>query len=156
MAKDKKKKGIVQEFKEFAIQGNLFDMAIGVIIGGVFKDLVTSFTNNIIMPIIAIFTGDVDFSQLKIALGPENIKYDETGAVVEDLTNYLRYGDFLSSIISFLMLMIVVFVMVKSVNKLRTLAKKKEEEAPAAPPAPPAPSNEEKLLAEIRDLLKNK
>lgn len=145
----KNKKGIIKEFKEFAIQGNLFDMAIGVIIGGVFKDLVTSFTNNIIMPIISIFTGDVDFSQLKIALG--EVKIDP--ATGEDLTNYLRYGDFLSSVISFLILMIVVFVMVKTVNKLRTMGKKKEEEAPAAPPEP---SNEEKLLTEIRDLLKDK
>ncbi len=152
MAK-KEKKGIIQEFKEFAIQGNLFDMAIGVIIGGVFKDLVTSFTNNIIMPIIAIFTGDVDFSQLKIALGPEKLVLDETGAVVEDLTNYLRYGDFLSSVISFLILMVVVFVMVKTVNKIRNLAKKQEEEAPAAPPVP---SKEEVLLTEIRDILKEK
>ena len=145
----KNKKGIIKEFKEFAIQGNLFDMAIGVIIGGVFKDLVTSFTNNIIMPIISIFTGDVDFSQLKIALG--EVKIDP--ATGEDLTNYLRYGDFLSSIISFLILMVVVFLMVKAVNKLRTIGKKKEEEAPAAPPEP---SNEEKLLTEIRDLLKEK
>ena len=150
MAK-KKKKGIIKEFKEFAIQGNLFDMAIGVIIGGVFKDLVTSFTNNIIMPIIAIFTGDVDFSNLKIALG--QIKIDpETG---EDLTNYLRYGDFLSSVISFLILTFVVFMMVKTVNKLRTMSKK-EEEAEKAPAAPPEPSSEEKLLTEIRDLLKEK
>ncbi len=149
MAKNKKKKGIIKEFKEFAIQGNLFDMAIGVIIGGVFKDLVTSFTNNIIMPIIAIFTGDVDFSELKIRLG--KIQFDpETG---EELTNYLRYGDFLSSVISFLILMVVVFMMVKVVNKMRNLGKKQEEEAPAAPPAP---SNEEVLLTEIRDLLKNK
>ncbi len=145
----KNKKGIIKEFKEFAIQGNLFDMAIGVIIGGVFKDLVTSFTNNIIMPIISIFTGDVDFSQLKIALG--EVKIDP--ATGEDLTNYLRYGDFLSSIISFLILMVVVFLMVKAVNKLRTIGKKQEEEAPAAPPEP---SNEEKLLTEIRDLLKEK
>ena len=150
MAK-KKKKGIIKEFKEFAIQGNLFDMAIGVIIGGVFKDLVTSFTNNIIMPIISIFTGDVDFSNLKIALG--QIKIDpETG---EDLTNYLRYGDFISSVISFLILTFVVFMMVKTINKLRTMSKKKEEEE-KAPAAPPEPSNEEKLLTEIRDLLKEK
>ncbi len=150
MAK-KKKKGIIKEFKEFAIQGNLFDMAIGVIIGGVFKDLVTSFTNNIIMPIISIFTGDVEFSNLKIALG--QIKIDpETG---EDLTNYLRYGDFISSVISFLILTFVVFMMVKTVNKLRTMSKKKEEEE-KAPAAPPEPSNEEKLLTEIRDLLKEK
>ena len=151
MAKDKKKKGIIKEFKEFAIQGNLFDMAIGVIIGGVFKDLVTSFTNNIIMPIINIFTGEVDFSQIKIAL--EKVHFEEIDGALVDVTNYMYVGNFISSVISFLILMIVVFAMVKTVNKLRTLGKKEEEAAPAAPPEP---SNEEKLLTEIRDLLKKK
>lgn len=151
MAKDKKKKGIIKEFKEFAIQGNLFDMAIGVIIGGVFKDLVTSFTNNIIMPIINIFTGEVDFSQIKIAL--EKVHFEEIEGELVDVTNYMYVGNFISSIISFLILMVVVFAMVKTVNKLRTLGKKEEEAAPAAPPEP---SNEEKLLTEIRDLLKQK
>ena len=151
MAKNKKKKGIIKEFKEFALQGNLFDMAIGVIIGGVFKDLVTSFTNNIIMPFIAMFTGDYDFSELKIALGKVQID-PETG---EDLTNYLRYGDFLSSVISFFILAFVIFMMVKGMNKLREMNKKRAEEE-AAPAAPPAPSKEEILLTEIRDLLKNK
>lgn len=151
MAKKEKKSGIIQEFKEFAIKGNMFDMAIGVIIGGVFKDLVTSFTDNIIMPIVGIFTGSIDFSSWKIAL-PSLFgeKLDETGEVVR---NYLNVGNFISSIISFLILAIVIFMMVKGMNKLREMGKKEEE---AAPPEPPKPSNEEVLLAEIRDLLKKK
>lgn len=152
MAKDKEKKGIIQEFKEFALQGNLFDMAVGVLIGGVFKDLVTSFTDNVIMPIIGIFTGGLDFSEWKIALPSLFEKLDpETG---EPIRSYLNYGNFISSIISFLILAIVIFAMVKGMNKLRNM-KKKEEEEPA-PEAPAEPSNEEKLLTEIRDLLKDK
>ena len=142
----------MNEFKAFAVKGNAVDMAVGVIIGGVFKDLVDSFTKNLIMPIISIFTGSVDFSSWKIAL-PSLFgeKLDpETGEVI---VNYLRFGDFLSSVISFLILAFVIFLMVKGMNKLRTLGQKKqaEEEEPAAPPEP---SNEEKLLTEIRDLLK--
>lgn len=150
MAKDKKKSGIIKEFKEFALKGNMFDMAIGVLIGGVFKSLVDAFTNNIIMPIISIFTGSIDFSSWKIAL-PSLFgdKIDpETGEVI---TNYLSFGDFLSAVISFLILAIVIFLMVKGVNKLRTMGKKEEEEEA---PADPEPSAEEKLLTEIRDLLK--
>ena len=154
MAKAEKARGFIKEFKEFALKGNMFDMAIGVIIGGVFKDLVDSFTKNLIMPIISIFTGSVDFSSWKIAL-PSLFgeKLDpETG---EAIVNYLRFGDFLSSVISFLILALVIFLMVKGMNKLRTLGQKKqaEEEEPAAPPEP---SNEEKLLTEIRDLLKDR
>ena len=154
MAKAEKARGFLKEFKEFALKGNMFDMAIGVIIGGVFKDLVDSFTKNLIMPIISIFTGSVDFSSWKIAL-PSLFgeKLDpETGEVI---VNYLRFGDFLSSVISFLILALVIFLMVKGMNKLRTLGQKKqaEEEEPAAPPEP---SNEEKLLTEIRDLLKDR
>ncbi len=146
----KKKSGFIKEFKEFALKGNMFDMATGVIIGAVFKDLVTSFTDNIIMPIISIFTGSVDFSSWKIRLPSlfgEKID-PETGEVV---ANYLNFGNFLSSVISFAILALVIFMMVKGMNRLREIGKKKEEEAPAAPPAP---SNEEKLLTEIRDLLK--
>ncbi len=143
------KKGIIKEFKEFAIQGNMFDMAIGVIIGAVFKDLVTSFTDNIIMPIVSVFTGSIDFSAWKIKL-PSLFgeKINEAGEVVE---NYMNVGNFISSIISFLILAFVIFMMVKGMNKLRELGKKEEAEAPAEPPKP---SNEEVLLAEIRDLLK--
>ena len=150
MAKERKGSKFIREFKEFAIKGNMFDMAIGVIIGGVFKDLVTSFTNNIIMPIISIFTGSIDFSSWKIRLPSlfgDKIN-PEMGEIVE---NYLCFGDFLSAIISFLILAFVIFMMVKGMNRLRELGKKHEEEAPEEPPEP---SNEEKLLTEIRDLLK--
>ena len=155
MAKEGKK-SLIQEFKEFALQGNLFDMAVGVLIGGVFKDLVSAFTDNIIMPIIGIFTGSVDFSDWKIAL-PSLFgdKIDpETGEVV---TNYLKFGDFISAIITFLILAIVIFLMIKGMNALRAKAKKKKDEEEKKEPAPdPEPSAEEKLLAEIRDLLKEK
>ena len=151
--KEKKKCGIIKEFKEFALQGNLFDMAVGVLIGGVFKDLVNAFTNNVIMPIISIFTGSIDFSAWKIAL-PSLFgdKIDpETGEVI---VNYLKFGDVISSLISFFILAIVIFLMIKGMNKLRSLNKKKKEEP--APEPDPEPSNEEKLLTEIRDLLKQK
>ncbi|MBQ3866716.1 MAG: large conductance mechanosensitive channel protein MscL [Clostridia bacterium] len=126
-------KKFAKEFKEFALQGNLFDMAVGVLIGGVFKDLVASFTNNIIMPIIGIFTGSVDFSQWKIAL-PSLFgdKLDpETG---EKVVNYLKFGDFISAIITFLILALVIFLMIKGMNSLRAKAKKKKEEEKAAEP----------------------
>ena len=154
MAKEGKK-GIVAEFKEFALQGNLFDMATGVLIGGVFKDLVSSFTDNIIMPIIGIFTGGLDFSQWKIALPSLFEKIDpETG---EKIVPYLNIGNFISSIITFLILAWVIFLMIKGMNALRAKAKKaKEEEEKKEEPAPPEPSAEEKLLIEIRDLLAKK
>ena len=162
-----KKKGFIQEFKEFAISGNMFDMAVGIIIGGVFKDLVASFTENIIMPIIGIFTGGIDFSEWKIkmpslfqkAADAAGIEGAEATAAAEEAGNYLYYGKFISAIISFLILMLVVFLMVKGVNKLRKAAeakKAKEEEEKAEEPAPPEPTAEEKLLVEIRDLLAKK
>ena len=140
------------EFKEFAIKGSMFDMATGVIIGAVFKDLVTSFTDNIIMPIVSIFTGSIDFSSWQIALPSlfgEKID-PETG---EAIVNYLKFGNFISSVISFLILAFVIFMMVKGMNRLRELGKKKEAEKPAEPPKP---TKEEELLTEIRDLLKEK
>ena len=146
-------KKFLAEFKEFALQGNLFDMAVGVLIGGVFKDLVNSFTDNVIMPIISIFTGSVDFSAWKIALPSlfgEKID-PETG---EAIVNYLKFGDFISAVISFFILAVVIFLMIKGMNALRSLDKRKKEEP--APEPDPEPSNEEKLLTEIRDLLKNK
>ena len=154
MAKEGKK-GFIQEFKEFAISGNMFDMAIGIIIGGVFKDLVKAFTDNIIMPIISIFTGGVDFSQWKLQLPTIFEKTDpETGEIVK---NYLSFGNFISAIISFLILMLVVFLLVKGVNKLRKAAEaRKAKEAEPEPEPEPEPSAEEKLLTEIRDLLAKK
>lgn len=146
-------KKFAKEFKEFALQGNLFDMAVGVLIGGVFKDLVASFTDNIIMPIISIFTGSVDFTSWKIKL-PSLFgdKIDpETG---EKVANYLNFGTFLSSIITFIILALVIFLMIKGMNSLRKKAQeaKKAEEAPAEE-APAAPTEAE-ILTEIRDLLK--
>ena len=145
-------KKLAKEFKEFALQGNLFDMAVGVLIGGVFKDLVASFTNNVIMPLIGIFTGSVDFTQWKIAL-PSLFgdKIDpETGEVV---VNYLKFGDFISSIITFIILAIVIFLMIKGMNSLRAKAKKKKE-AEEEKEEEEEKETSEQILAEIRDLLK--
>ncbi len=160
MAKEGKK-GFIQEFKEFAISGNMFDMAVGIIIGGVFKDLVASFTENVIMPIISIFTGGVSFDNWKIKLPTIFEKLEEVEVdgvkVMKPVENYLTFGNFISKIISFLILMLVVFLMVKGVGKLRKAAearKAKEEEKKEEPA--PEPTAEEKLLIEIRDLLAQK
>lgn len=160
MAK-KEKKGFIKEFKEFAISGNMFDMAVGIIIGGVFKDLVASFTKNIIMPIISIFTGGVSFENWKIKLPSLFEKFEEVevdGVMVQrKVENYLTFGDFISAIISFLILMLVVFLLVKGVNNLRKRAEaKKAKEEEKKEEAPPEPTKEEKLLTEIRDLLAQK
>ena len=148
MAKEGKK-SLIQEFKEFALQGNLFDMAVGVLIGGVFKDLVSAFTDNIIMPIIGIFTGGLDFSQWYITLPTIFEKLDEDG---NPIVNKLNYGNFISAIITFLILAVVIFAMIKGMNKLREATRKPEPEPEPEPD--PEPSAEEKLLTEIRDLLK--
>ena len=144
------------EFIAFAVKGNAMALAVGTIIGAAFSTITKSLTDDIIMPIIAIFMGGIDFSEMKIVLprlfGSE--KLDEAGNVI---LNTLNYGNFISAVINFVILALVVFWLVKSLNKLSELSKKKEEEAAAAePPAPPAPSAEEVLLTEIRDLLKNK
>ena len=155
-----------EEFKTFAIKGNAMALAVGTIIGGAFSTITKSLTNDLIMPIINIFLGGADFSEAKIALPRmpwveptyETI-VDANGAeVVQEVQNYLTYGNFISAIINFLILAVVVFFLVKGINKLSELGKKKEEEeaAPAEEPAPPAPSAEEVLLTEIRDLLKEK
>ena len=144
------------EFTTFAVKGNAMALAVGTIIGAAFGTITKSLTDDVIMPIIAIFLGGVDFTELKIVLprlfGPE--KLDEAGNVI---LNTLNYGNFISAVINFAILALVVFWLVKGLNKMAELGKKKEEEAAAAePPAPPAPSAEEVLLTEIRDLLKNK
>ena len=152
------------EFKEFAIKGNAMALAVGTIIGGAFSTITKSLTNDIIMPIVNIFLGGTDFSDAKIALPRmpwvertyETIVNADGVEVVQEVRNYLTYGNFLSAVINFLILAFVVFLLVKSLNKLSELGKKQEEEAPAAPPAPPEPTKEELLLTEIRDLLKEK
>ena len=142
------------DFKTFAVKGNAMNMAVGVIVGAAFQSIIKSLTDDVIMPVIAIFMGGVDFSEMKLTL-PRlfgEAPVDEAGNAI---ANTLNYGNFLSAIINFLILALVVFWMVKMLNKLAELGKKKEEEAPAEEPAPPEPTAEEKLLTEIRDLLKD-
>ena len=139
-----------EEFKTFAIKGNAMALAVGTIIGGAFSTITKSLTDDIIMPIVSIFLGGIDFKQLYIDLPKLFNTEDQT-------PNRLYYGNFIAAIINFLILALVVFFLVKGLNKLAEIGKKKEEEAAAEEPAPePEPTAEEKLLTEIRDLLKNK
>ena len=165
MKKPIKKPSWWEEFKTFAIKGNAMALAVGTIIGGAFSTITKSLTNDIIMPLVNIFLGGADFSEAKIALPRmpwvtptyETVVNEAGEEVVQEVLNYLTYGNFISAIINFAILALVVFWLVKGLNKLAEIGKKKEEEAAAAePPAPPAPSAEEVLLTEIRDLLKNK
>ena len=143
------------EFLAFAVKGNAMALAVGTIIGAAFSGITKSLTDDVIMPIVAIFMGGIDFSELKITL-PRLFSEPVLDEAGNEILNTLNYGNFISAIINFLILALVVFFLVKGLNKLSEMGKKQEEAAPAAPPAPPEPSNEEKLLAEIRDLLKNK
>ena len=129
-----KSNGFIGEFKEFIARGNVMVMAVGVFIGGAFSAITTSLINDIIMPLLGILTGSISFAELSVTIG---------GAVV-------TYGNFVQAILNFLVMAFVVFCLVKAMNSFH----KKAEEAPAAPEPEPEPSNEEKLLAEIRDLLK--
>ena len=164
MFSKKKRAAFWAEFKTFAVKGNAMALAVGTIIGGAFSTITKSLTNDLIMPIVNIFLGGADFSDAKIALPRmpwveptyETIVNADGVEVVQEVRNYLTYGNFLSAVINFLILAFVVFLLVKSLNKLSELGKKQEEEAPAAPPAPPEPTKEELLLTEIRDLLKEK
>ena len=159
-----KKPGWWEDFKTFAIKGNAMALAVGTIIGGAFSTITKSLTNDLIMPIVNIFLGGADFSDAKIALPRmpwveptyETVVNEAGEEVVQEVLNYLTYGNFISAVINFAILALVVFWLVRGLNKLAEMGKKKEEEAPAAPPAPPAPSAEEVLLTEIRDLLKEK
>lgn len=128
-----KTSGFFAEFKTFIARGNVMDMAVGVIIGGAFSNITTSLINDIVMPILGIFTGSISFADLALHIGPAAI----------------TYGNFIQAVLNFLVMAFVVFCLVKAINSFH---KKKEE----APPPPPAPSAEEALLAEIRDLLKNR
>ena len=142
------------EFLAFAVKGNAMALAVGTIIGAAFSTITASLTNDVIMPIVAIFMGGIDFSELKITL-PRlfgEAPVDEAGNAI---ANTLNYGNFISAVINFFILAFVVFLFVKFITKLTEIGQKKEEEA-AAVAEPPAPSAEEVLLTEIRDLLKNK
>ena len=144
MAKDGKK-GFWGEFKEFVARGNVVDMAVGVIIGGAFKAIADSLVNDIIMPLVSMLTGGVDFSAWKWVLRAGTL--NEAGELTGEVA--VNYGMLLSAVLSFLIVAFAIFCMVKALNRLH---RKREE----APPAPPEPSAEEKLLAEIRDLLKTR
>ena len=141
------------EFTAFAIKGNAMALAVGTIIGAAFSGITKSLTDDVIMPIVSIFIGGVDFSEMKLTL-PRLFaeKLDENGNVI---LNTLNYGNFISAIINFLILALVVFFLVKGLNKLSEAGKKKEAEA-VETPAEPEPTKEELLLTEIRDLLKQK
>ena len=165
-----KKPAWVDEFLTFAVKGNAMALAVGTIIGGAFSTITKSLTDDIIMPIVNIFLGGADFSAVKIRLPRmpwveptyETIVNAAGEEIVQEVQNYLTYGNFISAVINFAILALVVFWLVKGLNKLSELGKKKEAEAAAEaaaaeePAAPPAPSAEEVLLTEIRDLLKNK
>ena len=143
------KSSFLQDFKAFAMKGNVIDMAVGVIIGGAFGKIVSSVVADIIMPPIGLLVGGVNFTDLKWVLKP---------AVVEDGKEVaaavtLNYGNFLQVTFDFIIIAFSIFLLIKLLTKLTA---KKKAEVPAAPPAPPAPSKEELLLTEIRDLLKEK
>lgn len=129
-------KKFMEEFKQFIARGNVMDMAVGVIIGGAFSAITTSLINDIIMPLLGILTGSISFASLSITVG----------------TAVITYGNFIQAVLNFLVMALVVFCMIKGLNTLH----RKKEEAPSEEPAPPEPSPEEKLLIEIRDLLKEK
>ena len=138
--------GFVKEFKEFAMKGNVMDMAVGVIIGGAFGKIVSSLVDDVIMPLVGKVLGNADFTNLYIPMSGQDAglpleKAREAGSV-------FAYGQFCQNVIDFLIIALCIFLMIKAMNKLM---KKKKEEEPA-----PEPSAEEKLLGEIRDLLKDK
>lgn len=137
--------GMMQEFKDFAMRGNVIDLAVGVVIGGAFGKIVAALVDKIIMPPIGLLIGGVDFSSWVLTLKEASV--DAAGAAVPAVT--LGIGDFLNTLIQFTIIAFAIFIVVKLINKA---SKKKEE----VPPAPPAPSAEEKLLTEIRDLLKQR
>jgi len=140
---------MLKEFKEFAVKGNVVDMGVGIVIGAAFTTIVKSFVEDIINPIIGIFTGGIDFSNLFI-----NLSGQEAATLAEAQEKGLAvvtYGNFLNAVIAFLIVAWVLFFVVRGINRLKTAM---EEPAPGpAPAAPPEPSTEEKLLTEIRDLL---
>lgn len=136
---------MLQEFKEFAMRGNVVDMAVGIIIGAAFGRIVSSFVNDVVMPPIGMLMGNLDFSNLFINLG--DTAYTSLAAAEEAGAPVVKYGLFINNVLDFVIVAFAIFMVIRAMNKL----KKEEEEAP---PAPPQPSAEEKLLTEIRDALR--
>lgn len=139
---------LINEFKTFAMRGNVVDMAVGIIIGGAFGKIVSSFVTDVLMPPIGLLLGGTNFSALKIML--KDPVLDEAGKVVTAAVS-INYGSFIQVTIDFLIIAFSIFMMIKAMNSM-----KKKEEVPAAEPTPPPPTNEEVLLSEIRDILKSK
>ena len=136
--------GMLQEFKEFAMKGNLIDMAVSVVMGGAFGKVVSAFIDGMVMPAIGMISGGVDFND-KVFVLKKAVAASADGSVAATPEVAIKYGAFISQVITFLVVAFVVFMIIKAINKM------KKEEAAATPPAPPA---EEVLLTEIRDLLK--
>ncbi|MDO4715176.1 MAG: large-conductance mechanosensitive channel protein MscL [Bacteroidales bacterium] len=144
----------IQEFKEFAIKGNAVDMAVAVVIGGAFGKIVSSIVDDLIMPIVGVITGGVNFTDLKYTLkSAAPAVTDATGQVVTEATEAvtINYGNFIQTTVDFLIIAFCIFLVIKGMNSL-----KKEKPAEEVPAADPVPTKEEVLLTEIRDLLKNK
>ena len=139
--------GFIKEFKEFAMKGNVMDMAVGVIIGGAFGKIVTSLVNDMLMPVISLCTGGIDFVNLFVNLS-DDVKYKTLAEAQEAGASVFAYGQFIQNILDFIIIAFCIFLMIKAMNKM----KKKEEPAPEAPKGP----TQEELLTEIRDLLKTK
>ena len=144
---------IFKEFKEFIARGNVIDMAVGVIIATAFGKITTSLVNDVFMPLISWIFGARDMTALNILVRPEVL--DAEGNVVQAAI-ILGFGTLVATIIDFILVALVVFMVVKGINTARKIAEKKKAAEEEAPAEPPAPSNEEVLLTEIRDLLKNK
>jgi len=144
---------VLKEFKEFAVKGNVLDMAVGIIIGAAFGTIVKSLVDDILMPPIGLLLGGVDFTDLFVTLSAGTVAgpYATLAAAREAGAVTINYGVFINGVLSFLIVAFAVFLVVKSFNKL----KQAEEEAPEAPPAPPEPSAEEQLLTQIRDILQS-
>lgn len=140
---------MVNEFKAFAMRGNVVDMAVGIIIGGAFGKIISSVVADIIMPPIGLLLGGVKFTDLKIIM--KDPVLDAAGAITTQAVS-INYGNFIQVTVDFLIIAFAIFMMIKAMNSL----KKKEEVAAEVVPAPPAPTKEEVLLSEIRDILKNK
>jgi large conductance mechanosensitive channel len=138
--------GMLKEFKEFAVKGNVIDLAVGVIIGGAFGKIVSSFVNDVVMPPIGLMIGGMDFKDLSLVL--KDATTNEAGEAIAAVT--MNYGMFIQNIVDFVIITFVIFLAIKGINQMN----KKKEEAPAPPAEPPAPTPSEKLLEEIRDLLK--
>ena len=143
-----KKSKFLTEFKEFAMRGNVIDMAVGVVVGGAFGKITTSLVNDIIMPFIGMFTGGVNFADLVI-------KLPHLWGPVPEEPNVIAIGNLISTILDFIIIAFVIFLFIRAINRLKA-RKAKEEEAAKEPEKEPEPSKEEVLLTEIRDLLAKK